>query len=332
MKNTFEFEHVYVKSFGCVAGPLEGQGPLRNKIDHIYEDLYCEQDSFEAAEREMMARASDIAIRKADFMLNDVDCIFGGDLINQLGIANYFARNTNVPFVGMYGACSNSALLALQAGVWIDHMKMNHALCVTSSHNSTAERQFRYPNEYGIQKRPTTTFTVTGSGAMIFTNEKTNIRLTKGTLGKIIDWNFTDVNDMGSAMAPAAFNTIQDHFKNTNTCFDDYDKILTGDLSSVGLKMLKDCFIKEGIDPKDKLDDCGLIIYDRESQPQVFAGGSGCGCSSIVTVAYIFDKILKKEWKKVLVVATGALLDPILTYQKESIPCIAHAVQYEGVD
>ncbi len=332
MNNTFTFDHVYVKASGCVSGPLEAQGPLKHKIDHTYEDLYCDQDSFEAAEREMMAKASDIALRKGNLKLNEIDCIFGGDLINQLGISNYFARNTGVPFVGMYGACSNSALLALQSAIWIEQGMMKNTLCVTSSHNSTAERQFRYPNEYGIQKRPTTTFTVTGSGAMVFSREKSGIQMTSGTLGKIIDWNFTDVNDMGSAMAPAAFNTIQDHFKNTNTGFDDYDQILTGDLSSVGLNMLRDCFLKEGTDPKEKLNDCGLIIYDRNKQPQVFAGGSGCGCSSIVTISYVFDKIRKKEWKKVLVVATGALLDPILTYQKESIPCIAHAVVYEGVE
>lgn len=332
MKNTYEFKHVYLQSSGCVCGPLEAQGPLKHKIDYTYEDLYCNQDSFEAAEREMMAKASDLALRKGNLKLNEVDCIFGGDLINQLGISNYFARNTGVPFVGLYGACSNSVLLALQSGIWIEAQMMKKTLCVTSSHNSTAERQFRYPNEYGIQKRPTTTFTVTGSGAMIFGREKSDIQMTSGTLGKIIDWNFTDVNDMGSAMAPAAFSTIQDHFKNTGTSFDDYDQVLTGDLSSVGLAMLKECFLKEGVDPKDKLDDCGLIIYDRDKQPQVFAGGSGCGCSSIVTISHIFDKIRKKEWKKVLVVATGALLDPILTYQKESIPCIAHAVVYEGVE
>lgn len=326
---TLHFQSVFVGGCGTAAGPMEAHGPLKDKIDKLFDDIYCEEKTYEQAERRLMSEACDHALRAQGCKTSDLDLILGGDLLNQLGTSHYFARDLDIPFIGLYGACSNSTLIAANAAMWIDSGHAERVLGLTSSHNATAERQFRYPNEYGVQKPETTTYTVTGAGAMIFQNEKTPVRLTQATLGRILDWQFTNSNDMGSAMAPAAFDTICRHFENTGTSFDDYDLIVTGDLSKIGRSMLIDLFKQKGMDPHDKLIDCGLLIYDREHQ-EVFAGGSGCACSAVVTIAYLFDLLRTKALHKIMVVATGALLSTVIVQQKESIPCIAHAVVYEG--
>lgn len=326
---TLNFQSVYVGATACTGGPMEKQGPIAEAIDYCFDDIYCQEKTYEQAERRLMSEACDRAFRKQNLKPQDMDLILGGDLLNQLGTSHYFARNLNVPFIGLYGACSNSTLIAANAAMWLDSGRAKKVLGLTSSHNATAERQFRYPNEYGVQKPDTTTFTVTGAGAMVFQSEKTDIRLTQVTLGRIIDWDFSDANDMGSAMAPAAYDTLSRHFENTNTTFDDYDLVVTGDLSVIGRNILYDLFKDKGMDPHDRLIDCGMIIYDREKQP-VFSGGSGCACCVVVTIAYLFELLRKKALHKIMIVATGALLSPVMVQQKESIPCIAHAVVYEG--
>lgn len=331
MLETVHLTKVYVHSFACAIGPLEAQGPLGQDCDCQYDDIYCEQKTYEEAERKLVSDACELALSKGKLQEKDLDLLIGGDLINQLGTSNYFVRDIAVPFIGVYGACSNSTLSALQSAQWIESGMANTVMSFTSSHNATAERQFRFPNEYGIQKPETTTFTVTGAGSIILSNHVSEITMSAFTVGRVIDWDFTNANDMGNAMVPAAFDTITRHFKETKTSFEDYDFIATGDLSTYGLAFLTDLLIQEGYDPKGKLVDCGCIIYDRDNQP-VFAGGSGCACSSVVTIAYFFKRLLLKEIKKIMIVATGALLAPIMIQQKESIPCVAHAVVYQRVE
>lgn len=328
--NTYAFNQVYVKASAAACGPLEAQGPLAGSFDTFYDDHYCGEKNYEAAERRLLQDAIDCAMGKAKITEKQLDLAIGGDLINQLASSHYCMKDYEIPFLGIYGACSNSVLSALNACFFIEGNFANNVMVFTSSHNATAERQFRFPNEYGIQKPPTTTFTATGAGAMILSNQKSQIQITQGTLGKIVDFDFKDANDMGSAMAPAAYDTIMTHFKNTKTSFEDYDLIVTGDLSTVGNQILIDLFRFESQNHQGKLVDCGCILYDRQKQP-VFQGGSGCACSALVTIAWLFDRLRKNELHKVMVVATGALLTPILIQQKQSIPCIAHALVYESV-
>lgn len=325
---TVYFQHVYVHSRATVVGPLEKQGPLGSFFDKSYEDNYCGEASFEKAERALIYDACDYALRKGDVKLSDIELIVGGDLINQLTSSHYFARDLNIPFIGMYGACSTSSLVIGQAAIWIEHQLAKQVLAFTSSHAATAERQFRYPNEYGIQKKPTTTFTVTGAGALVLNDQPSAIRVSMFTPGKIIDWDHKDANDMGLAMTPAAYDTLLTHFQNTNTSFEDYDVIATGDLSKLGFSFLMDLLYQDGYDVKNRLHDCGLMMYDTSSQ-DVFCGGSGCACSICVSLAKLLHGIEQGDYQRVMIIATGALLSPVAIQQKESIPCVAHAIVYE---
>lgn len=328
---TINFKHVFVHARATAVGPLEKAGPLGDLFDKSYEDNYCNEKSFEKAERALIYDACDIALRKGNVKLSDIDVLVGGDLINQLTSSHYFARDTNLPFIGMYGACSTSSLVIGQAAIWVEHQLAKQALAFTSSHVATAERQFRFPNEYGIQKKPTTTSTVTGAGAMILNTTPSLIKVSSFTPGKIIDWDHTDANDMGLAMTPSAYDTLLTHFKDTNTSFADYDIIATGDLSKLGFSFLMDLLYQDGYDVKNRLHDCGLMIYNFNEQ-DVFCGGSGCACSMCVSLTKLLDGIEKGEYKRVMVIATGALLSPVAIQQKESIPCIAHAIVYERGD
>lgn len=325
---TITFKHVYVAARAAVAGPLEAQGPLKSLFDKTYDDNYCNEKSFEKAERAMVYDACDLALRKTGKKLSDIDVLFGGDLINQLTSSHYFARDTSIPFIGMYGACATSSLVIGQAAVWVEHQLASTAMAFTSSHVATAERQFRYPNEYGIQKKPTTTSTVTGAGAIVLSAQPSNIKVSAFTPGKIIDWDHTDANDMGLAMTPAAYDTLLTHLNDTNTTFADYDVIATGDLSKLGFSFLMDLLYQDGYDVHNRLHDCGLMIYDTNDQ-DVFCGGSGCACSMCVSMTKLLNAIETGEYQRVMVIATGALLSPVAIQQKESIPCIAHAIVYE---
>lgn len=204
----------------------------------------------------------------------------------------------------------------------------DNVVSFTSSHAATAERQFRYPNEYGIQKKETTTFTVTGAGAAVLSRTPSNIRVASFTPGKIIDWDHKDANDMGLAMAPAAFDTLTTHLKDTHRTLKDYDMVVTGDLSKIGFSFLMDLLVQEHYEIDNRLHDCGLMMYNFNEQ-EVFCGGSGCACSMCVSMTKLLDAIESNTMKRILVLATGALLSPVAVQQKESIPCIAHAIVYE---
>ena len=328
---TISFSHVFVKGRAAVAGPLEAQGPLKGLFDQTYADNYCGEKSFEKAERVMIYAACDAALRKGNAKLSDLDVIVGGDLINQLTSSHYFARDTQRPFIGMYAACATSSLVIGQAALWVEHHLAHQALAFTSSHTNTAERQFRFPHESGIQKKETTTFTVTGAGALLVSDTPGRIKVAGMTVGRIIDWDHTDANDMGIAMAPAAYDTLITHLHNTYTTFEDYDLIATGDLSKLGFSFLMDLLYQDHYNVHNRLHDCGLMIYDTQQQ-DVFCGGSGCACSMCVSMTKLLNELEQGNYHRIMVIATGALLSPVAIQQKESIPCIAHAVVYERSD
>ncbi|KXU48984.1 MAG: stage V sporulation protein AD [Longibaculum muris] len=325
--NSLKLENVYIASTGSVCGPLEFQGPLGAYFDKSYTDYHCNEDSFEKAERKMLRDALDICLKREKLKYKDIDLYLGGDLMNQITTVHYLARELPKPFVGIYGACSNFALSMAMSALIIEGGFMNKIVAMVSSHNATAERQYRYPVEYGVQKKDTTTFTATGAVATLLTNQKTPVRVEAITLGKVVDYSQTNPNDMGRAMAPAAYDTIMQHFQDLKRGFEDYDLVVTGDLSTYGHQILKEMLQRKKVNVVH-YNDCGCMLYDVNNQ-EVFQGGSGCACSALVAMGYLYPQLKEKKLKRILVVSTGALLSPMMTNQKESIPCVAHAVSLE---
>lgn len=325
--STHFFHNVYVQSTGTCAGPMEHQGPLGEYFDVYFDDLYCHQKTFEKGEREMQKVAINSCLQKVKMQVSDIDLMVGGDLTNQITATSYTAGQFDVPYIGVYGACSSSCLSMGVSSMLIESNYYSSILAFVSSHNATAERQYRYPVEYGIQKPETTTFTATGAGAILLSNQPSSIRVEAVTFGKVIDWQQTNVNDMGRAMAPAAYETLKQHFSDTGRDFNSYDLIVTGDLSDYGKAILTKMFAEDQVEV-NHYNDCGTMLYDIEKQ-DVFLGGSGCGCSALVTYGYIMEQLKQNKWKRVLIVATGALMSPITIMQKESVPSIAHAISLE---
>lgn len=323
--STINLDNVYILNYATAVTEDEANGPLGNNFDVYYDDLYCNEETYEKAEQKLLKSAIHQSLAKASITINDIGYAIGGDLMNQLMTTNYVLRDFHIPTIGIYGACSNSALSISMASV-ITSLTKEKTLASTASHYACAEKQFRYPNEYGIQKRATTTTTVSGAGALILTTKKHSIKISSITIGRIIDANQNDANDMGSPMSVAAFDTIVTHLKNTDTVAHDYDLIITGDLSKLGHSILKDMMNENGY-CTDNLEDCGLIIY--EGLNDKFLGGSGCACSMLVLLSDIFPKLEQGIYRKVLFVATGALLSPIAIQQKDTIPCIAHGICFE---
>ncbi|WP_315080220.1 stage V sporulation protein AD [uncultured Clostridium sp.] len=311
-----------------IVGPKEGEGPLKEYFDQILNDDTCGKDSFEKAESEMMFTAITQALSRANLQENDIDYLFAGDLLNQIISSSFAAREFNIPFFGLYGACSTMTESLSLASIIMDAGCAEHVIAATSSHFSSAERQFRFPLEYGCQRCATCQWTVTGSGALILGHEGKFPEITYVTTGKVKDYDQKDPNNMGAAMAPAAVDTLVSHFKDTGRKPEFYDVIATGDLGSVG-KELADKLIKEyGFDIRSNHMDCGEAIFNNEQQ-KTSAGGSGCGCSAVVFAGELYKKLMRKEIKSVLLVSTGALMSPTSSLQGESIPGIAHAVAIE---
>ncbi|NLW45672.1 MAG: stage V sporulation protein AD [Syntrophomonadaceae bacterium] len=320
-----------IASTGTVAGPLEAQGPLARDFDLLHGDLWLGQDSYEKAERKMLEEACEQVTSKAGIRKEDVQFFLCGDLINQITPSSFAARTLKVPFLGVFGACSTSMESLALGSLIVNSGAAERVICAAVSHNATVEKQFRYPTEYGGQKPPTAQWTVTGAGAALVCNQGQGPRTTAATIGRVIDMGITDPFNMGSAMAPAAVDTITAHLRDLNIDADHYDLIVTGDLGRIGHGIARDLLKKHGIKiPDDRFTDCGILIYSEE-QP-VIAGGSGCGCSAIVTYGHLINRLRKGELKRILVVATGALLSPLSYQQKDSIPCIAHAVAIETDD
>lgn len=328
-KQTWKFNHpIYLSSTGTVAGPLEKEGPLGSTIDKTYDKLYCDEKSWELAERKLMNEAIDICLKNANKKPDDIDLFLAGDLLNQTVTSNYVAGKLAIPYLGLFGACSTSMEALGLASHFVDAGSADYVLTAVSSHNASAERQFRNPTEYGGPKQGTTTFTVTGAGASIVSREPSPIKITSVTFGRVQDWGITNPSDMGSAMAPAAADTIERHLKDTGQNVSDFDMIVTGDLSSVGSPIVRELMWERGYDISQVHQDCGLMIYSPD-QP-VFAGGSGCACSAVVTYSYLTQLLKQKKVNRIFVVATGALFNPTMIHQKESIPCIAHGVVLEA--
>ncbi|MFX0548010.1 stage V sporulation protein AD [Hathewaya histolytica] len=311
-----------------IVGPMEGQGPLKDYFDRILEDDLNGQDTFEKAESSLLYVSIEEAIKRANLKDDDIDFLFAGDLLNQLTASNFAIRDINIPFIGLYGACSTMALSLSMAAMVMDGGFAKFTVAATSSHFSSAERQFRNPLEYGSQMSPTAQRTVTGSGAMVLGKNGDYPYVTHVTLGKVKDYGETDPNNMGSAMAPAAVDTIKQHLDDTNRKPNDYDLIITGDLGKLGKDITEQLLRQYDYDISKVYKDCGIEVFDAEKQ-DVQCGGSGCGCSAVVTTGYIYKNMLTRKLKRVLLVSTGALMSPTSSLQGESIPSIAHAVAIE---
>ncbi len=327
---TFRYNNVYVEDTSTVVGPYEAIGPLKDKFDKIYDNLYCGEKTWEKAETRCLDDSIKILLDKTKKKSDDIDLIISGDLLNQITSSCFGVEKYNIPFLGIFAACATITEGITIASSLIDSNKIKNAIVSTSSHNMTAEKQFRNPTEYGAIKSKTSTFTATGAASILLTNTKTPIKITSSTIGKIVNLKQKNPLNMGAAMAPAAADTIYNHLKDLNRSVEDYDLILTGDLGIYGKKILNNLMIqKYNIDLKDIHNDCGILLYDIKKQKNIKAGGSGPVCSPLVVFTDICEKLRKKELKRVLMISTGALFSPTTLFQKEPILGIAHAVCME---
>ena len=314
-----------IVGYGSVVGKFESEGPLGNEFDAYDQDARFGEESYEKAESRLQKIAVETALRKSGLNEKDIDCIFAGDLLNQCIGSSFGIRNMKIPFVGLYGACSTMALSISMASILVDSGALNRAIAVTSSHFCSAERQYRYPLEYGSFRTPTAQRTVTGSGASIIEIGEDKPYINAVTIGRIEDLGVKDANNMGAAMAPSAYSTLKAYFEDTNTGPEDYDVVFTGDLGKVGTDLLYELCESDGIDIRCRHSDCGLIIYDRDNQ-DMHAGGSGCGCSASILNSYIMHRFEEGKLNNILFMSTGALLSPTSTMQGESIPGISHLI------
>ncbi len=314
-----------ISGYSCVVGKREGQGPLKKDFDKVVNDSFWGEKTWEKAESKMVEYAVGEAISKAGLTPDKLDRIFAGDLLNQCVSSTFGIRDYDIPYYGIYGACSNMAESLSLAAMMIDGGFAEHAAAVTSSHFCSAERQYRFPLEYGGQRTPSSQWTVTGAGAAVVSASGHGPKIEALTCGKIADMGIKDANNMGAAMAPAAYNTLTAHFEDLGIEPDYYDLIVTGDLGFVGSEILRELFSDSGKTLMERYNDCGLMVFSREEQ-DVGAGGSGCGCSAVVLCGHILKKLSKGELKRVLFAATGALMSPLTAQQGETIPGICHAV------
>ncbi len=322
-----------ISSGAAIAGPKECEGVVGNYVDKTLSDDMFGESTYEKAECKMLTYAIGKAIEKGGLCEKQVDMLISGDLLNQIISASFAARDYNIPFLGVYGACSTMAESMALAALMIDGGYASRVVAATGSHFSSAERQYRYPLELGNTRPPQSQWTVTGAGGVLVTKKdlsKTSLAITSATFGKVVDFGITDVNNMGAAMAPAACDTVLAHLKDSGKSPDDYDLIVTGDLGALGSRILKDLTWEKGVDIAKNHVDCGEIIYNVIEDE--FQGGSGAGCSAVVFSSYLLEKLKNRQLNKILLVATGALLSTISSAQGESIPCIAHAVSVENVD
>ena len=324
-RSSYRFSNVFLESFATVVGEMEGNGPLGKYFDSAHSDPYFGLKSWEQAETRMTEVAIEKTIDKLKLKATDIDIAFGGDLVNQLVPSNYAMRSFDIPFIGVYSACASIIEATALASTFVDHGLAERTIAFASSHNNMAEKQFRMPVEYGGPKGNTAQYTATGTGVGILSNKSAPIKIESATIGMVIDAMQKNPCDMGSAMAPAAAHTISRHFKELDLKPDYYDLIVTGDLATIGSPILVDLLKEEGFDITNRHQDCGTLLYNEDQQP-TFAGGSGAGCVSIVMFGYLVELLKTKQVNRVLVVGTGALLNPLIVAQKETIPCIAHAV------
>nr|WP_319489813.1 stage V sporulation protein AD [uncultured Caproiciproducens sp.] len=318
-----------ILGFAAVVGKKESEGPLGAYYDQCHNDTTLGESSWEKAESRLQNEAVVLALKKANVENTDIDCILAGDLLNQCISSTFGLRSLNIPFLGQFGACSTMAQTLGIASLFTESGAAQQAVAVTSSHFCSAERQFRFPLEYGGQRTPTAQWTATASGAIVMGSpeqkKEGQVIVDSVTFGRITDFGIKDAANMGAAMAPAAAQTLKDYLTDTGASPKDFDLILTGDLGTIGSDLMEKLLMKDGIDISSVHNDCGLMIYDREKQ-DVHAGGSGCGCSGAVLCSYILQQLTAGQLHKVLFLGTGALMSPTSSQQGESIPGVAHLV------
>ncbi len=318
-----------ITNWASVAGKRESEGPLAHTFDIKCRDTYFGQKTWEQAEKQMQQQALRKLAQKADLTLQDFDLVFSGDLLNQCIGSSFTLRNTGIPHLGLYGACSTMAESLLMASMAIGGGFADKVVAMTSSHFASSERQYRFPLGYGGQRTPTSQWTVTGSGAALVCRQGKGPRITACTIGTVTDLGIQDANNMGAAMAPAAYATIRSHFEDLKTGPEDFDLIVTGDLGQIGKEMLLELARMDGVSLGGKITDCGTLVFDNTTQ-DVHAGGSGCGCSAITLCGSLLGKLDAGKLKKILFCGTGALLSPTSTQQGLPIPGVCHAVCIQG--
>ncbi len=326
MKNIIKYKNVYLQQTASVVGSKEKEGPLGNRFDSFSADDRFDKDTWEKSESEMVRRTVEALLSKSNLKFQDIDLFAGGDLLDQCIATSHAMNNNGVPYLGLYGACSTAA-----EGLLIGSMFAEKGLTVgtvASSHFCSAERQYRFPLEYGSQRTPTAQNTVTGCGSFLLSTNKSSVRISEGVIGKIQDNGISDANNMGAAMATAAIDTILRYFADSGKTEKDFDIIATGDLGHEGFELAKEYAKSKGLILGDNYTDCGVMIYDLEKQ-DVCAGGSGCGCSASVFAAYVCPKLMAGELENALLVGTGALLSPKSIIQNKIIPSVAHLVCFE---
>ena len=321
---------VFILSHAAVGGKMESEGPLAPWFDHLCTDSFFGEDSWEKAESTMQKIAINRALEKAALTAGEIDYVLAGDLLNQCIGTSFALRDLAIPFYGLYGACSTMGEGLALGAMLVSGGFADRAAAMTSSHYCTAERQYRMPVPYGSQRTPTAQWTATAAGCAILGKEGSGPAITAITCGKIVDRGIKDANNMGAAMAPAAYDTLTAHLSATGTVPADYDLILTGDLGVLGHRIVSDLFQKEGLDLGARYQDCGMLLFDIEKQ-DMHAGASGCGCAASVLCGYLLREMAAKRWRKILFAPTGALLSPTSSFQGESIPGISHAVTIEMI-
>lgn len=318
-----------ITTWASIAGKKEVEGPLSHTFDIKCRDTYFGQKTWEQAEKHMQQLILNKLISKAGIPREEIGLVFSGDLLNQCIGSSFSLRNTGIPHLGLYGACSTMAESLLMASMAVGGGFSDRVIAMTSSHFASSERQYRFPLGYGGQRTPTSQWTVTGSGAALVCSKGTGPKITACTIGTVTDWGIKDANNMGAAMAPAAYNTIRTHFEDLHCCPTDFDLIVTGDLGQTGKELLMELARKDGISLGGKITDCGTLIFDNTTQ-DVHSGGSGCGCSAITLCGYLLEQLKSGKLKKILFCGTGALLSPTSTQQGLSIPGVCHAVCITG--
>ena len=328
-RRTVALEHPpSVISYANIGGKLEGEGPLREHFDELDQDSFFGEKTWEKAESAMQKRVLQRALDQIKLKPGDLDYIFAGDLLNQCIGSSFGLRDFGVPFYGLYGACSTMGESLSLAAMAIDGGFAEKAAAMTSSHFCTAERQYRMPVPYGNQRTPTAQWTATAAGCTILASQGEGPYITHITCGKIVDKGIADANNMGAAMAPAAYDTLAAHFQATGTGPQDYDLVLTGDLGVLGHQIVTEFFQQDGVDMSKNYQDCGMLLYDIQKQ-DMHAGASGCGCAASVLCGYLLRQMEANHLKKILFAPTGALLSPTSSFQGESIPSICHALTIE---
>ena len=315
-------------SVSSVGGPKESQGAIGKFIETKLSDDMFNEKSFEKAETKMLYTAIKNSIKNAKKNEKDIDVILAGDLLDQIISATFATRSFNSGYLGLYNACATFTEALSIGASFVDSSHFTNVVCATSSHFSSAERQYRYPLELGSTRPPQAQWTVTGAGSVVISNVGKGPKITSSTIGKIVDFGVTDANNMGAAMAPAGADTLITHFRETNTTPDDYDLIVSGDLGTLGTRILKDLTFEKGYDIKKQHVDCGELVYNLNEKE--YQGGSGAGCISLVFCSYLYERLLNKKLNKILLMATGALLSSLSSQQGESIPGVAHLVSIES--